>query len=158
MSNVNIKGGKELMAFLSELPAKMERNIMRSALNQGAKVIQAEAKSNVPVDSGELRDSLKRSTRVRRGKVTAKVTSKLFYAHFVEFGTAAHRITGKDGGPLFFGGKLVKGANHPGSRPHPFLRPALDSKSNDAIRAVGAQINKRLTVLGIESAPLEVDE
>lgn len=158
MSNTNIKGGKELMAFLSELPAKMERNIMRSALNQGAKVVQKDIEANAPVDEGDLRKSFKRSTRVRRGRVVAKVVTKDPAAHWVEYGTAAHQIQGKGGGYLFFKGRLVRSVHHPGARAKPFVRPSLDARSADAIRAVGAQINKRLTVLGIESAPIEVDE
>lgn len=158
MSNFKIKGGKELMTVLSSLPAKIERNIMRSALNQGAKVIQAEAKANVPVESGELRDSIKRSTRAERGRIKSNVTTKLFYARFVEFGTAAHQIKGKDGGYLFFKDRLVRSVNHPGARAKPFLRPALDAKAADAIRAVGEQIGRRLTKVGIEAPPLEVEE
>lgn len=158
MSNFNIKGGKELTAFLSSVPAKVERNIMRSAMNQGAKVIQKDIEANAPVDEGDLRNSFKRNTRAKDGQVIAKVTTKSPVARWVEFGTAAHHIQAKDGGYLFFKDRFVKGVNHPGARAKPFIRPALDNSAKDAVLAVGNQIRRRLTKEGIDAAPLEIDE
>jgi HK97 gp10 family phage protein len=157
----NIKGGKELQEFLDQLPAKMEANIMRSALRQGANVIKEEAKANVPVESGDLRDSLRVSTRSKRGVVTASVKAgnkKAWYWRFVEFGTAAHKIAGKKGGFLSFGGLFAKSVQHPGARPKPFMRPALDAKANAAIQAVGDQIRKRLTKQGLNAPDIQVTE
>lgn len=156
---VNIKGGRELAKALQELPIKIEKNIMRSALRAGANVIKNEAKANVPVDSGDLKSSIKVSTNSRRGNVTAKVRAgnkKVWYTHFVEFGTAARiikpkgRITAKKG-KLKFNDVYVDLVNHPGSRAKPFMRPAFDSKSNEAIVATGKKIKKRLTAVGINT-------
>lgn len=154
----SIKGGKELDAFLKSLPQKVEKNIMRSALRAGANVIKAEAKENVAVDDGDLKKSVRVSVSAKRGKIVAKVKSNLRHAHLVEFGTAAHKIEGKNGGYLFFKGMGIKSVNHPGAKKQPFLRPALDTKSNAAIVAVGNQIRARLTKQGINSGTLEVDE
>jgi HK97 gp10 family phage protein len=161
MSDVVIKGGKELHDFLQQLPVKMEKNIMRSALRAGAKVIADEAKANVPVKDGDLRDSIRVSTRAKRGQVTASAKAgnkKAFYWHFVEFGTAAHTIKAKNGKSLFFNGSNVRSVRHPGARAKPFMRPALDSKSTEAIRAVGAQIGKRLNKLGLNAPDISVGE
>jgi HK97 gp10 family phage protein len=161
MAETVLKGGKELQAFLNQLPAKIERNIMRSALRAGAKVIADEAKLNVPVKDGLLRDSIRVSTRARKGQVTASAKAgsrKAWYWRFVEFGTAAHTIKSSIGSALFFNGGAFKSVRHPGARAKPFMRPALDSKSNDAIRAVGRKIQERLTHHGINNAPaLELD-
>ena len=96
MSNVHIKGGAELNKFLQQLPAKIEQSVLRGALRAGANVVMAEAKANVPVESGQLRDGLKVSTSSRRGRVTAKVKATGKHAHiapWLEYGTAAHKIT-----------------------------------------------------------------
>lgn len=45
-SEETIIGGRELDAFLKQLAPKVERNIMRSALRQGANVFKAEAKQD----------------------------------------------------------------------------------------------------------------
>lgn len=94
------KGGKELQDYLNKLPAKIERNVMRSALLQGANVIKEAAKAelvkNGSVVSGDLSKSIRASTRSRRGQVTATLKAgdeKAFYAHMVEFGTAPHWIS-----------------------------------------------------------------
>lgn len=147
----NIKGGKELQDLLSTLPASLEKNILRGALRSGAKEILAEAKLNVPVKSGDLRDSLRISTKSKNGIVYANVKAgnkKAFYSRFVEFGTAAHNISASKGF-LSFGGIFAKSVNHPGITAKPFMRPAVDSKSGQAIEAVKEYIRKRLTKEGL---------
>lgn len=155
--DLHVRGLTELNKFLQELPVKLEKNILRSALRQGAKVTQAQAIANVPVKSGDLRKSIKIGTRARGGTVTASVRTKLFYAKFVEYGTAAHLVNGKLGGSLFFGGIFAKQVMHPGSRAKAFLRPALDSTANAAVVAVGEQIKKRLTKEGLDTADILIE-
>jgi HK97 gp10 family phage protein len=156
MSEVHVKGLDQLQKLLDTLPAKIERNILRSALRQGAKVVQTQAIANVPKQSGELRDSLKIGTRARGGIVTASVRTKVFYGKFVEFGTAAHNISSKKGW-LSFGGIFAKSVAHPGAKPHPFLRPALDATASAAVVAVGEQIKKRLTKEGLDTADIVIE-
>jgi len=174
-SLTKFKGGRELQAFLNTLPAKVEKNIMRSALRQGANVIKDEAKAQVPVDQGDLEKSIRVSTRSRRGEVKAIVKTDDYKAKWVEFGTAPHFISVKESakptrktrrgartvsvgtvnkmvknGSLVIGGDFVgESVAHPGARPNPFMRPAIDSKTNEAIVAVGSQIRKRLTKEGL---------
>ena len=155
------KGGPELQAFLNQLPANLERNVMRSGLRQGANVIRKDAQERVPVKSGELRKSIKVRTRSRRGQVTATVETRDFKAHWIEFGTDPHEITPKKpDGALAFGDTVVKAIQHPGTHAQPFMRPAADSKADAAVVAVGDQIRKRLaTKHGLTTpAGLEVDD
>lgn len=158
----SIKGGAELQAFLDQLPAKLEANIMRSALRQGANVIRDQAKANVPVKSGDLRDSIKISTRSKRGVVSASVKAgnrKAWYAHIIEFtGAVPHKIKAKGKGWLAFGGFFGKSVQHPGMKAKPFMRPALDARSSAAIQATGDQVRKRLTKEGLNAPGIEVDD
>lgn len=152
--NRNITGGRELDAFLQTLSVKVEKNIMRSALRQGANAIKDEAKANVPVHLGELRRSIRVTTKAKGGQVSASVKAgnkKAFYWRFVEFGTAAHKIMPKNARALVFGGVVVRSIDHPGAQAKPFMRPALDAKADAAIAAVAAQIRKRLTMEGINT-------
>lgn len=160
MADVNLKGLTELQTFLDQLPAKMEANIMRSALRAGANVVKQEAINNVPVKTGTLKDGLKVSTRSRRGLVTAsvKATGKHAYlARWIEYGTAAHFIAPKNAKSLFFAGLFSDGVNHPGSRAKPFMRPALDTKALQALQAVGEQIKRRLTKAGLNASGVDLD-
>ncbi len=161
MADVKVKGLADLNKFLQQLPAKVEQSVLRGALRAGANVVMAEAKANVPVDSGQLRDGLKVSTNSRRGRVTAKVkaTGKhAFIAPWLEYGTAAHKITAKKGKGLFFGGLFVKGVQHPGSRPKPFMRPALDGRAQDAVVAAAQYMKRRLaTKNGLDTSSVEIE-
>lgn len=150
---VQIKGLAELQRALDTLPAKIEANIMRGAVRAGVKVIAEAAAANAPVQTGSLKLDFNVGTRSKAGMVTGRLvvgrgrkskggTKKAaFYAHFVEFGTKPHRIKARRGKALAIG---VSAVNHPGARPKPFLRPALDAKAQASVEAVAAYIRKRL--------------
>lgn len=158
MTNETIKGGRELDAFLQKLPAKVERNIMRSALRQGANVFKDEAVPNIPVHLGDLRDSARVTVSARRGHIVASFkvgNKKAWYWRLVEFGTRAHTIIAKKAAALAIGAAIYKKVHHPGARPHPFMRPAFDRNTSRAIDAVVAQVRRRLTKEGLNSPPTE---
>jgi HK97 gp10 family phage protein len=154
MADQAIIGGRELDALLQSLPVKVERNILRAALRAGAAELREEARRNVPVDEGDLRASIRVTTRSRRGTVYASVKAggkRAPHWHWIEFGTKAHKIKPKRQEALSFGGAIAGEVDHPGSRPKPYMRPALDSKAQAAIAAVGAKIRERLTLAGINT-------
>lgn len=60
---------------------------------------------------------------------------------------------------LVIGGKFVGSTvHHPGARPHPFMRPALDRKHDEAVVAAQAYIDRRLTRAGRRAPVAEGDE
>lgn len=153
----HVKGLDALQKFLDTLPAKMERNVMRGALRAGMKLVQEEAKANVGVISGELRDGLKVSTSAKGGVVMSRLraTGKHgFVARWVEFGTVAHTIKAN---ALAFRGRFAKSVEHPGAKQKPFMRPALDNKAQEAVIAAGNYIKNRLaTKQGLDTADIEI--
>lgn len=117
---IQVRGLSELQRFLDQLPAKMERNVLRGALRAGARLVQKAARANVPVSppnarnarrynlyAGALRDTLRVSAQARGGQVTASVKAGgktkggavVYYARWVEYGTRSHWISVGDGGP-----------------------------------------------------------
>jgi HK97 gp10 family phage protein len=169
--DIKVKGLSELQKVLDTLPKKIERNILRGALNAGAKPLLNAAKQNCPTGepsdygkqqyklyNGALRDSIRISGRfdARRGAVISRIVAggkarktgaNVFYAHMIEFGTKPHSITK--------GGKGEK--NHPGTSPKPFMRPALDSESFNSVIATGEYIKKRLlTKHGIDTSDINL--
>jgi len=161
MLEVKINGLAELEKTLSELTDKLQRNVLRSALRAGAKVIETQVKEQLQDDgsvhTGRLRDSIHASVRVIRGKPVATITAggsgknAAFYARFVEFGTAAHDIKPKKHKSLFFAGLMREVVHHPGAKKKPFMRPALDTASAPATLAFALQIKKRLTKQGMDT-------
>lgn len=175
MSTTQVKGLKELAQFMQQLPDKLQNNVMRGALRAGAKVLEAQAVANVPVDQGDLKASIKVSTRSRRGVITASIKTDVFYAKFVEFGTGAHWIKVRPDekpkaslktlnkalarGSLRIGDHFV-GASvaHPGASAQPFMRPALDAKGGEAVVAAGNYIKQRLaTKHGLDTSGVSVE-
>lgn len=59
----------------------------RKGLETGAKKIQKNAKYLTPVDTGQLRNSIKTKSEVKQDSVEAQVYTNVEYAPYVEFGT-----------------------------------------------------------------------
>jgi HK97 gp10 family phage protein len=165
MLEINIQGLADLNKLLQELPAKIEANVLRGGLRAGAKVIEAEAKRQVPVGQarvtrnksgavtlhkpGALRDSIRISmrSRLKAGWLNINIKAgngEAWYAHLVEFGTARHWIKPKNRKSLFFAGLAKELVDHPGAKPKPFMRPAFDAAHRAALDAMADYIRTRL--------------
>ena len=68
-----LKGGPELLQLLDQLPKNLERNVIRGGLRAGAKVIQQQAKANVPVKTGQLKRAIGIGTRTDGAKLSSYV-------------------------------------------------------------------------------------
>lgn len=160
MNDVHVKGLAELQKFLDQVPAKMEKNIMRGGLRAGMKVVLPVAKNNIHSVSGELARGLKIRTNGRGGKVWASLSARGkhgYIAKFLEYGTRAHRIVGKVGSALNVKGQMVRAVEHPGINPKPFLRPAMDSQAGAAVVAMGNYIKNRLAKKnGLDTSDIDI--
>ncbi len=164
--NIEVKGLKELEQTLKRLPDELAIKALASAAFAGAAVVRDEAKRLCPVDSGNLRRSIrikrKRSLRQnaaaviyqvgpgRSGKKDGKYSVNGYYGHLVEFGTAPHIIRATKGKKLELrpNARSSKGAakrwintysdivKHPGASARPFLRPAFDNSTDRVIEAM----------------------
>jgi HK97 gp10 family phage protein len=111
---VKVEGLSELKDAIEALPKATGKAVMRRVLMARAKTVAEAAKGNVPVESGQLRDSITASTRLsKRQKRDAQETASyvevyagpgpLPYAHLVEYGSVHN------------------------PKPRPFMRPAWDA-------------------------------
>lgn len=157
---VNVKGLAELQKFLDQLTPKIEANIMRGALRAGMNTVKPLAQARIHSVSGELARGLKVGTRRRGSVVTANLKATgphRFVAHLVEFGTKPHNISARVESWLSFGGIFAKSVAHPGARPKPFMRPALDGQAQAAVVAAGEYIKKRLTKAGLDTSEIRIE-
>lgn len=148
MADQSIFGGRELDAYLQQLPVKAEKNILRAALRAGGNEFKKDMQQNVPVDEGDLKGSIRVTTRVKKGTVYAAVKvggRKAPHAPLVEFGARAHKIRAKKDSALVVNGNAVSEVDHPGAKAQPFARPAVDTGAMPALSAIGAKIRERLT-------------
>jgi len=153
MAEFEVTGLSDLWAKMQDIPVKIETNILRGGLRAGAIPIQQEARRLVNSVSGDLAKSIRVTTKVKRGTVYSlviagkhKKPTDPYYAHMVEFGTAAHWIRPKKlGGALFWKGHpLAQGVLHPGAQKKPFMRPAMDGKAQQALEAMADYMAERL--------------
>lgn len=93
-ASVNVKGMEEIKKALQELPNAIQKNVVYGAVRSGSSVIAKEAKSNVPVKTGQLKESIKvvkrRATKDNEVYYSIVPHRKKggWYGHFVEFGTS----------------------------------------------------------------------
>jgi len=155
---------------MAELPAELERKVLRGAGRVAANVVADEARERSI--SAEVSAAVKVKVGAADGRIVAKVQVKgrgAYIAPWLEYGTSAHFIsvdeTQRQGmsvgkinqahkkGSLVIGGNFVGSTIlHPGARPHPFLRPALDMKGDAAVAAAQTYINSRVRKTGIVGA------
>jgi len=110
-NNIRVSGLKDIQKVLDRLPAKIEKRVHKNGLRAAARVIAKDAKDRVPVDQGDLKDSIVVKTQRKRIVVGfEKPTSRR--AHLTEYGT-----------------------KH--AKAQPFMRPALDAKGPEAIKKAG---------------------
>lgn len=128
-----LEGLKELDATLRAFPAKLQANILRGGLRAGGVMFQKAAIARVPRDDGDLQRSLRVSAYgLKSGKIRVTVSAgdkKAYYAHMVEYGTAAHLIRPHIQGKamLLMPGVYKNGAvAHPGTAPTFFMTKSYD--------------------------------
>lgn len=172
-----------MLAVLNALPKRLANGAVRAGLVAGAAVIRDEARERVPVQSGKLRRAIKSGSSRVMSDGTVRIKVKLLGEHsylglWMEYGVEPHLIarTGKgqgrvavkkaqDGGvpintgAMKIGEDFVSGIiTHPGIRARPFMRPALDARANDAIRAIGTRMKEHIAgKTGLQAPGLEAD-
>lgn len=82
----SLEGLEELLANLSGLGGNIKES-SRKGLERGAKKIQRNAKLLTPVDTGNLRNSIKTKSEINADGAEAQVYTNAEYAPYVEFGT-----------------------------------------------------------------------
>lgn len=136
MARVYLKGLPQLKAKLIKLKEQTAEQI-RPAMAQAAQSVVDMMQRQVPVDSGDLRESIgwtfgdkpKYAQAVSRqsvGGLTVTIfagNTKVRYAHLVEFGTAPHAQGG-----------MFEGTEHPGTNAQPFFYPSWRA-SRKAVKA-----------------------
>ncbi len=154
---VKLEGTDKLLADIQKALLKHPENKVRRALSKGAEPLVSAAKTSVErSDTGVLVDSIRVLKKYGRdplgvyvgpvfkrkrgrsvdGKRPKGEKGNAWYAHFVEYGTDKHNLGYK--------GKYVsaKGAEHKGSKPKPFMRPAYDTTRGQVLEIMMKEIEK----------------
>ncbi|MFC4333864.1 HK97-gp10 family putative phage morphogenesis protein [Salininema proteolyticum] len=114
---IDVAGSNQLQRRLAALPDDL-RDSLKGSLRDAAKSVRSEAQDEVPVESGDLRKSIK--FRVDGRKLTATVRVEKFYGHFVEFGTTSQEA-------------------------QPFMRPAFEAERRRFAGRISDDVRKALS-------------
>jgi HK97 gp10 family phage protein len=164
MVDMTIDGLSDLSAILNRFPTRVANGALRSGLRQAANVVRDQAKANFNGAGGpnDLTGALQASIRTaqRRGTVDRVVfnvvagalttaqtkkfgTDSAYYALWVEKGHINRKMHDALRGSKQFVQyqRSISASNTP---PHPFMRPALESKAEEAIQVVVAAVRDQL--------------
>ena len=122
--------GSEVIIKLDNISSNVLPDAIRKALEQSCLIVEGDAKVRCPVDSGQLRQSINHKVEDNAGWVSTNVE----YAPYVELGTGIYSSEG--GGrqtPWVY--KDASGEWHrtSGSKPQPFMKPALEQNTSKII-------------------------
>lgn len=149
MITVKIDGLKDLERYLKQLPEEIQKRPLRSAVSAGAKVILDEAKSRVPVDTGNLRKSLYRYRSRRdspKGKETFLVGVRKGKAQYAN--TAYNRRKGRVGktyitqGEAYYWRFLEFGTSKIQAKR--FIRDSFEQKKREAVDTMKTMLLKSI--------------
>jgi len=108
-----------LQRDFADLTAKMQRQVLRAALQKSARLVARSAKQKVPRRTGALQKAIGTRTSVRSATAESTIgfNRKAFYGRFIELGTS--KMAAK-----------------------PFLRPALDENQRQIVDTFIESINE----------------
>lgn len=134
---VEIRGLERLQRRLDEAGRKRLSDEMRAATGTSVLLVEAEAKERVPQKSRALFRSIAGTALSTPGGTIRGVVKAggegVAYARFVEFGTKPHVILPRRKRALRWripggrGFRFARRVQHPGTKPQPYMIPALDA-------------------------------
>lgn len=165
-----VEGLRELDQNMRELGGNVATKWVNGGLRAGVRLIQLAAKSAVPVDTGQLRDTvrIRRGSRVRSDDVrehfaisgsrvkggASKVKGQqgAFYAHMQELGTKAHVIrahaNGAKLGRLKIGSSYYTEIHHPGNPATHFMEKSARNTAQASFNAFASYIRAKVARTG----------
>lgn len=174
-----VSGLKQLDAYLSHFPRNLQKGAYRAGLVAAAKPIRDDARARVRKSSGKLARAIRTGSARQNQDGTFSIRVSVdrgehgFLGLFIEYGVKPHYIasTGKGegrvavrkaaaggqtiGGVIKIGEDFVSGIiSHPGFGASPFLRPALDARADDAVKAFAERIRAYIESRTGFTAPL----
>ena len=156
-----VKGIADMNKKFAAIPKRVE-NAAKKAMEKGATELVAMMKRLVPVDEGDLRDSIAwkwgeapkgalvftETEPTERGlKITVYATD--FKARWIEFGTKPHNIA-KGGGTVAGKKQLADGAGrlHKGGRAQPFFFPSYRALRKRIQSRIRREMKKAIKTIG----------
>lgn len=140
-----IRGLDRLVRKINALGGNSEK-ALEKGIRHATMLVQGDAKNLAPVDVGFLQNSIRAKTKVKNGVVEGKVSTNLFYAPYVEFGTGqrGQSSPAPPKAPLSLGYRQ----DWAGMDAQPFLYPALKQNERKIKEMIKDELQNELRRLG----------
>lgn len=113
-------------------------NVISKELEDTSNKIERTAKELVPVDTGDLKNSI----TAKGGGLKYEITADTDYAAYIEYGTKPHTI---EGNPyLSIDGNAVRSVEHPGNKAYKYMETAYDTHIDGIEDRIAEAIDKVL--------------
>lgn len=154
---VSVSGLSELDKALGELPKATARNVLKRTLDKAAQPIVDTAKQLVPVKTGNLRDTIIASTRIRNrvgaaeysaamraglGKAAAGAALRQARRDAKGTGSFAELFVGPSTGAIRYAHIVEFGSVK--DSPQPYMRPAWDGEKAKALDIIKAELGNEI--------------
>jgi len=168
-----VKGMKELEKALVEMGSRAGKKALLGALRDAAKPIRKMQRSLAPNKTGFLKKRIIIKAVSGKGNTSNVATVMVgifrqgrseddFYAHFQEFGTAAHDIPNptvgarrnkrKNKAVVSIGGRVFSRIRHPGQKAKPFMEPAFERTHKQATEILAKRLKQRIILEAIKKS------
>jgi HK97 gp10 family phage protein len=155
-----MSGFRELDKALAQLPKATARNVLRRTLIKAGEPIAEEARLLAPVDSGDLRESIQVSTRVKNKVGRAEFSAALRAGLGKQAAVSALRTARREAkGEASFAEAVIGPARGKGviryahlvefggvhnRPPKPFMRPAWDTRQRQALDIIRRELGNEI--------------
>lgn len=150
-----LEDADKLVKKINAINDAMRNQIVISAVKRGTQIVRAEAVLMCPVNSGELRNSIKTMTEKASNEVNGYVYTNKSYAPYVEFGTGPTGQENHSGiSPEITPVYSAQGWSYKdddgnwiytnGQAAQPFMYPALKNNEKKVITIVKNDITEQL--------------
>lgn len=149
---MSINGVERLLKKLDKLGGNSEEVLYKSLQKQG-ELVKGQAKELCPKDTGDLKKSIRKSTKRYKGKIVARVYTNSDHAAYVEFGTGkVGEITNKNNNVNVAYKQDKWRVNIPnvgyrwidGQPAQPYLYPALKNKEDEIMKNIKENLQEAI--------------
>lgn len=136
---MSINGVERLLKKLDKLGGNSEEVLYKNLQKQG-ELVKGEAKTLCPVDTGDLRKSIRKSTKRYKGKIVAKVYTNSDHAIYVEFGTGKKGEASNTNSNV----EVTYKQDWSGMEAQPYLYPALKNNEDRVMKNIKENLKEAI--------------
>lgn len=136
---MSINEVESLLSKLDRLGVNSEEVLYKSLQKQG-ELVKSEAKTLCPVDSGDLRKSIRKSTKRYKGKIVSRVYTNSDHAAYVEFGTGMRGEASNTNSNV----EVAYKQDWSGIEAQPYLYPALKNNEGRIMKNIKEDLKKAI--------------